>query len=67
MSDPKVRFRHRMLPYHLPLVLIAVAPVLVAFPLALANPDWVVWLLVGIGVGLLMVYMVQLVKYRHRV
>ncbi|HUQ56547.1 hypothetical protein [Lentzea sp.] len=67
MSDPKVRLRHRLLPYHIPLILIAIAPALVAFPLALANLDWVVWLLMGVDGGLLVLYAAQLTKYWDRV
>ncbi|MFD9705339.1 hypothetical protein [Lentzea sp. NPDC059081] len=67
MRDTKVRFRRRMVPYHLPLVLIAIAPALVAFPLAIASGDWVVWPLVVVDVGLLVLYLTQLVKHWNRV
>ncbi|HEX8871025.1 MAG TPA: hypothetical protein VF821_35515 [Lentzea sp.] len=39
-ADPANRLRQRVLPYYFPLILIAVAPALVAIPLALVDPDW---------------------------
>ncbi|MFC3890136.1 hypothetical protein ACFOWZ_01520 [Lentzea rhizosphaerae] len=65
-ADPRNRLRQRMLPYYFPLILIAIAPVFVAVPLALANPDWVVWVILAVDGGLLAIYLALLVKYRHR-
>lgn len=65
--DPKYLFRQRILPYHLSLILIAVAPALVAIPLALANADWVAWVVLTVDLGLLAVYITQFVRYRSLV
>jgi hypothetical protein len=68
-SDPKYRLKQRMLPYHLPLILIAVAPALVAVPLALANmgPVAPTIPLLVVDTALLAIYAVQLVKHRDLV
>lgn len=65
-ADPGNRLRQRMLPYYFPLVLIAIAPAAVAVPLALADPDWVVWVILTVDGGLLAIYLALLVKYRHK-
>ena len=64
--DPKYRLGRRMLPYHLPLILIAIAPLLVAMPLAFASADWVTWVVLAVDAVLLMVYAGQLIRYRSR-
>ena len=65
-AAPENRLRRRMLPFYFPLVLIGVAPAAVAIPLALANPDWVVWVILSIDTGLLGAYVALLVRCRHR-
>lgn len=65
-ADPENRLRRRMLPYYFPNVLIVIAPAAVAVPLALVDPDWVVWVILAVDGGLLAIYLTLLVKYRHR-
>jgi hypothetical protein len=64
-ADPENRLRQRMLPYHFPLVLIVIAPAAVAVPLALADPDWVVWVILGVDGGLLAIYLTLLVRFQR--
>ena len=58
-----------MVPYHVPLVLIAVAPAVVATPLALSTAGSVTLTIPVLVVDacLLAIYVVQLVKHRHSV
>ena len=62
--EPGSRPGRRVLANHLPLVLIATAPALVAIPLALANPNWVVWVILAVDGGLLAIYLTLLLRYR---
>ncbi len=64
--DPRYRLMQRLLPYHLPLILIAIAPAVVAIPLALTNakPVAVTIPILIVDVGLLVIYIAQLVKLR---
>jgi hypothetical protein len=64
--DPKYRLKQRLLPYHLPLILIAVAPAFVAIPLALANAKPLVLTLpiLFVDLCLLAVYIAQIIKLR---
>ncbi|MGW6933586.1 hypothetical protein ACWGE0_26260 [Lentzea sp. NPDC054927] len=61
---PKHRFHRRILPLHLSLILIAIAPALVAIPLALANANWVVRVILAVDLALLAIYAIQFVRYR---
>jgi hypothetical protein len=65
-DDPKYRLKQRMLPYHLPLLLIAVAPAVVAIPLALSNVGSLALTVPVLVVDavLLVIYIVQIVKHR---
>lgn len=65
-SDPKYRLKQRMLPYHLPLILIAIAPALVAVPLALANMGSIALTIpvLAVDAALLAIYAVVLIKHR---
>ncbi len=67
--DPKYRLRQRLLPYHLPLILIAVAPAAVAVPLALANakPLALTTPILIVDLCLLTIYVAQLIKHRDLV
>ncbi|MFD4670717.1 hypothetical protein ACFWNN_13340 [Lentzea sp. NPDC058450] len=62
--EPEYRFARRLLPYQLSLVLIAVAPAVVAIPLALANANWVMWVVLGVDLALLANYVGQFLRYR---
>ncbi|SFW89549.1 hypothetical protein SAMN04489730_7278 [Amycolatopsis australiensis] len=64
--DPKYRLKQRLLPYHLPLILIAIAPAVVAIPLALANAKPVLLTVPILVVDLCLpaIYIAQLVKLR---
>ncbi|WIV56743.1 hypothetical protein [Amycolatopsis nalaikhensis] len=64
--DPKYRLKQRLLPYHLPLILIAIAPAVVAIPLALTNAKPVMLSLpiLTVDLCLLAIYVAQLVKLR---
>jgi hypothetical protein len=68
-SDPKYRLKQRMLPYHLPLILIAVAPAVVSTPLALVSPGPFVLTLpiLVVDFALLVVYVVQLTLHRNSI
>jgi hypothetical protein len=69
MSDPKVRLAQRLLPYHLPLILIAIAPASVAIPLALSRFGSAVTTIPVLAVValLLTLYVVQLVRHRDSI
>ncbi|USX49069.1 hypothetical protein [Lentzea sp. HUAS12] len=62
--EPRYRFARRLVPYQLSLALIAMAPAVVAMPLALANPNWVAWVVLGVDLALLTVYVGQFAGYR---
>ncbi|WIX89301.1 hypothetical protein [Amycolatopsis sp. DG1A-15b] len=64
--DPKYRLKQRLLPYHLPLILIAAAPAVVAIPLAVANAKPLILTLpiLFVDLCLLAVYITQIVKLR---
>jgi hypothetical protein len=64
-SDPRFRIRKGMLAYHLPLILIAVSPAVVAIPLALANisPFILTMPVLVVDVVLLAIYAALLVKH----
>lgn len=53
-----------MLPHYYPNVLIVVAPAAVAVPLALANPDWIVWVVLAVDGGLPAIYLTLLRRNR---
>lgn len=68
-GDPKDRLRQRMLPYHLPLVLIAITPAVVAIPLALSSIGSIgltIPVLI-VDASLLVLYVVQLMKHRDSI
>ncbi|MEV7046632.1 hypothetical protein, partial [Amycolatopsis sp. NPDC051061] len=67
MGDPDIRLLQRLVPYHLPLILIAVAPAIVAVPLALsAGSTFVASIPVLVVVAcLLVVYVVELLRNRR--
>ncbi|WP_020663080.1 hypothetical protein [Amycolatopsis benzoatilytica] len=69
MGDPKVRLIQRLLPYHLPLILIAIAPAGVAIPLALSKFGAAVQTVpvLTVVVLLLVLYAVQLVRHRDSI
>ncbi|WP_439378612.1 hypothetical protein [Amycolatopsis lexingtonensis] len=66
MGDPDVRLLQRLVPYHLPLILIATAPLIVAVPLAvsLGNTFTSGIPVLVVVVGLLVVYVVELLRNR---
>ncbi|SEF37677.1 hypothetical protein SAMN05421837_11528 [Amycolatopsis pretoriensis] len=66
MGDPNIRLFQRLVPYHLPLILIAIAPVIVAVPLAAAlGSAFVAGLpVLVVVVCLFAVYLFELVKNR---
>lgn len=63
--DPRFRLRQRLLAYHLPLILIAIAPAVVAVPLAVANfsPPVLTIPILAVDAALLSIYIVLLAKY----
>ncbi|MFE5569417.1 hypothetical protein ACFQ68_30825 [Amycolatopsis japonica] len=67
-SDPKYRVKQRIIPYLLPLILIATAPAMVAVPLALANMGSLALSLpvLTVDVALLAIYATQLIKHRTK-
>lgn len=69
MGNPKVRLIQRLLPYHLPLILIAIAPATVAIPLALSRIGSIATTLpVLVVVSLLLVlYVIQLARHRDSI
>ncbi|WP_309115998.1 hypothetical protein [Saccharothrix sp.] len=69
MANPRVRVVQRLIPYHLSLVLIAVAPATVAIPLALARfgPAGTTVPVLIVVILLLALYIVQLFKDRHSI
>jgi hypothetical protein len=66
---PKNRLKQRMLPYHLPLILIAVAPAVVAIPLALSNIGSLALAIpvLIVDVSLLVIYILQLIKNHDKI
>jgi hypothetical protein len=63
-----VRFKHRVLSYHLPLILITVAPVAVTFPLAYSYPEPMLLTvpLVIVNSLILAIYALHIVRHRNR-
>jgi len=68
-GDPKYRLKQRMLPYHLPLILIAIAPAVVAVPLALSRIDSIGLAVpvLAVDASLFIVYILQIVRYRDKI
>lgn len=68
-SDPKYRLKERIVPYHIPLALITVAPAIVAIPLALSIGDALLRAIPVFLVDslLLVIYAVQMVKHRNSI
>ncbi|WP_394613677.1 hypothetical protein JNUCC0626_27655 [Lentzea sp. JNUCC 0626] len=62
--EPEYRFARRLLPYQLSLALIAIAPAVVAIPLAAVNTNWVTWVVLGVDLALLANYVAQFARYR---